>query len=63
MLKVEGFSDGHFFNSPIEALGFLKDNKPDLIVSDFLMPEMNGLEFLSEANGVPLNSYPLIQAM
>lgn len=48
LLKVEGFSDAHFFNSPKEAITFLKENKPDLVVSDFLMPEMNGLEFLTE---------------
>ena len=48
LLKVEGFSDGHFFNSPLEALEFLKENKPDLVISDFMMPEMNGLEFLTE---------------
>lgn len=48
LFKVEGFSDGHYFNSPIEALKFLNDNQPDLIISDFLMPEMNGLEFLTE---------------
>lgn len=48
LLKVEGFSDAHFFNSPKEALEFLKENQPDLVISDFLMPEMNGLEFLSE---------------
>lgn len=48
LLKVEGFSDAHFFNNPKEAVEFLKTNKPDLVVSDFLMPEMNGLEFLTE---------------
>ena len=44
LLKVEGFSDAHFFNSPKDALAFLKDNQPDLVISDFLMPEMNGYE-------------------
>ena len=52
LLKVEGFSDAHFFNSPLEALEFLKENTPDIIISDFLMPEMNGLEFLAEAKNL-----------
>jgi len=33
-------------NSPKEALHLLKETPVDLIITDFLMPEMNGLEFL-----------------
>lgn len=49
LLKVEGYSDINLFNTPKDALEFLAENKPDLIISDFIMPEMNGLEFLREA--------------
>lgn len=49
LFKVEGYSDVHMFNSPVEALEFLKSEAPDLIISDFIMPDMNGLEFLTEA--------------
>lgn len=49
LLKVEGFSDVNCFNSPFEAVEFLKNNTPDIIISDFMMPEMNGFEFLTEA--------------
>ena len=48
LLKVEGFPDAHFFNNPEEAIEFLKENQPDLVISDFIMPQMNGLEFLTE---------------
>lgn len=49
LFKLEGFSDAHYFNDPKEAIDFLKVEQPKLILSDFLMPEMNGLQFLSVA--------------
>jgi DNA-binding NtrC family response regulator len=37
------------FNNPKDALGYIgENNEIDVIISDFLMPEMNGIEFLME---------------
>ena len=36
------------FNSPFDALDFIRDNDVDLVVSDYLMPDMDGLAFLEK---------------
>ncbi len=52
LLKIEGFSNVNIFNDPNQALKFIKENPCDLIISDFIMPEMNGIEFLSKAKKI-----------
>lgn len=48
LLKLENFPMPNTFNSPVEALEYVRKNKIDLVISDFFMPEMNGIEFLKE---------------
>ena len=52
LLKLEDFSNANFFTSPVKALEYIKEEKPALILSDFMMPEMNGFEFLSQAKKI-----------
>lgn len=52
LLMLEGFNHVKTFNCPKKALEFLSDNDFDLIISDFIMPDMNGIEFLSEAKKI-----------
>ena len=36
------------FTSPREALDFVKGNRVDLVISDYLMPDIDGIQFLAE---------------
>ena len=56
LLMLEGFTDVVYFNSPKEALDYLNENSRDVIISDFKMPEMTGLEFLTEARKLHPNA-------
>ena len=40
------------FTSPNEALGYLPSNDVDLVLSDFMMPEMDGVSFLAKVREV-----------
>src|SRR5207244_8013925 len=42
----------HSAFSGVELLNLLKDQKPDLIILDIMMPEMDGLEVLTRLKGV-----------
>lgn len=52
LFKLENIKDFELFNSPLEAVEWLKNNKPAVIISDFMMPKMNGLEFLKKAKTI-----------
>lgn len=45
-LMLETEYDVHTFTSAKEALEFIKESGVDLVVSDYLMPEMDGITFL-----------------
>ena len=40
------------FTSAKQALKYVKDNGVDLVVSDYLMPEMDGISFLAEVKKI-----------
>ena len=49
LLKLEGYNNVFAFNNPNDAIDWLKNNICTVIVSDFIMPDMNGIEFLIKA--------------
>lgn len=46
LLKLETQYQVVTYNDPMEALTFVESDPVDLVISDFIMPKMNGLEFL-----------------
>lgn len=49
---LSGYLKKHFeveiSTNGLEALEWLSDNRPDIILADIDMPQMNGIEFLAE---------------
>ncbi|MFN3917328.1 MAG: response regulator transcription factor [Flavobacteriales bacterium] len=45
------------FTSSLEALSYIKNNPTDLILSDWMMPEPNGIEFCRIVRSSPFASH------
>ena len=41
------------FDNPLEALSWLDDNHPDLIITDYRMPDINGVELITQIREKP----------
>lgn len=50
LLKFENFTDINTFDNPNDALNFFENNKPDIVIADFMLPEMSGLDFFDKVN-------------
>ena len=51
-LSLETEYKVHSFTSAQEALDYIKKNDIDLVLSDYLMPEMDGISFLSKVRDI-----------
>lgn len=48
------------FVSPTQALAFLKENECDLLLTDFSMPVMNGVDLITQVKSLGLNAYCIL---
>lgn len=51
-LTLETEYDVHTFTSAKEALKFVEGSEVDIVISDYLMPEMDGITFLGEVRDI-----------
>jgi DNA-binding NtrC family response regulator len=52
ILTLETDYDIQTFLSPRDALDFVGNNDVDLVISDYLMPEMDGISFLAQVREI-----------
>ncbi len=52
VLRMDGNLECIAVNRPAEGLDLLKSDRFDVILSDFIMPELDGLEFLRQARRI-----------
>jgi DNA-binding NtrC family response regulator len=52
ILSLETEYNVVLYTNPQEALNFIKDNDIHLVISDYLMPQMDGISFLAQVRGL-----------
>ncbi|MCZ6765562.1 MAG: response regulator [bacterium] len=52
LLSLETEYDVKSYTSPKEALSYVRENDVDIVLSDYLMPEMDGISFLAQVREV-----------
>lgn len=52
LLSLETEYDVESFTSPKEALSYVREHDVDIVLSDYLMPEMDGITFLAQVREV-----------
>lgn len=53
LVKKLGDSEAHSFTKSPEGLAWAQANDPDLVIVDYMMPELNGLEFIERLRATP----------
>jgi len=53
LVKKLGDCTPHTFADPLQGLAWAIDNTPDLIIVDYMMPGLDGLEFIGKLREVP----------
>lgn len=52
--ELDSKPDVETFGGPVLALGWLEQNEPDLVVTDYKMPNLDGAEFVQSCADVPV---------
>src|SRR5688572_2422275 len=51
--QIDGKLNLELFDTPVRALEYARHNRVDLVLTDYKMPEFNGIEFVRQLRGLP----------
>ena len=59
-LSQAGYNDIRFASSAMDALSMHEERPASVMVADWLMPEMDGLEFVKQLRAIPTEKAPAV---